>query len=103
MLREVAVLDKINPGGLYSSRVRRLSQFVDARRWAEPVLSPKLYPPLYEGARARNKVSHDAVSERLYPHAAQGMQTLDLYYMVLRRSCADSYPDNCWWRLKAEA
>ena len=32
VLREVAVLDKINPGGLYCSRVRRLSQYVNARR-----------------------------------------------------------------------
>ena len=32
VLREVAVLDKINPGGSYCSRVRHLSQFVNARR-----------------------------------------------------------------------
>jgi hypothetical protein len=31
-MREVAVLDKINPGGAYSTRVRRVAQFADAHR-----------------------------------------------------------------------
>jgi len=31
-MREVAVLDKINPGGAYSTRVRSVAQFVDAHR-----------------------------------------------------------------------
>ncbi len=32
VMREVAVLDKINPGGAYSTRVRRVAQFADAHR-----------------------------------------------------------------------
>eukprot|EP00803_Ostreobium_quekettii_P003329 evm.model.scf_547EXC.6 EVM.evm.TU.scf_547EXC.6 scf_547EXC:65618-75162(-) len=84
--REVAVLDTINPGGYYCSRIKLLSEFTTACEGNMPEVM-EINDPLYGNFGGPQEQEELRKTVRLIQFASQGLMN---YLMLLQQRCAGS-------------